>query len=109
MRRDLERPDGVAGGIVRGETEPTALVVEFTIAPEFVRCSRCTTDVVCNYLSQCAYAERIETAGLLDPRDPDHSRHGIFVHHNCWKCREGERPCAEGNPSRCSFPIARND
>jgi len=38
-----------------------------------------------------------------DPRQP------IFRYHNCWKCREGERPCAEGNYNSCSYPHARND
>lgn len=44
-----------------------------------------------------------------DPRDPDHSRTGIFVYHNCSKCRNGERPCVNGSPSRCDHPRARND
>lgn len=44
-----------------------------------------------------------------DPRDPDHSRSGIFVYHNCWKCQDGKKPCANGNPSRCEYPHARND
>jgi hypothetical protein len=45
----------------------------------------------------------------LDPRDPDHTRSGIFVHHNCWKCRNGEKPCIRTNPSYCEYPTARND
>lgn len=37
-------------------------------------------------------------------------RQSIFRdHNNCWKCREGERPCAEGDYDRCSYPHARND
>ncbi len=44
-----------------------------------------------------------------DPRDPDHSRAGMFVYHNCWKCQSGEKPCVNGNPGRCEFPHARND
>jgi len=44
-----------------------------------------------------------------DPRDPDHSRTGMFVYHNCWKCQSGEKPCVRGNPGRCEFPHARND
>ena len=45
----------------------------------------------------------------LDPRDPDHSREGIFVLHNCSRCSDGRRPCVVGNPSRCEYPHARND
>ena len=44
-----------------------------------------------------------------DPRDPDHSRSGIFVYHNCWKCNDGQKPCANGNASRCEYPHARDD
>lgn len=44
-----------------------------------------------------------------DPRDPDHSRSGMFVHHNCSKCDNGAKPCIARNPSNCSWPIARND
>ena len=44
-----------------------------------------------------------------DPRDPDHSRSGIFVYHNCWKCRSGEKACVRGNPNLCEYPVARND
>jgi len=44
-----------------------------------------------------------------DPRAPDYSRPGIFATHNCWKCRDGQQPCAQGDPRRCEFPHARND
>ena len=47
--------------------------------------------------------------GTPDPRDPDPTRAGIFRLHNCWKCRSGEVACANGNPSRCEYPHARND
>ena len=45
----------------------------------------------------------------VDPRDPDHSRSGIFVNHNCSPCRSGALPCKQGAPNRCEFPHARND
>lgn len=45
----------------------------------------------------------------VDPRDPDHSRTGIFVLHNCWKCRNGEKPCVNRYPNQCDYPRARND
>lgn len=35
--------------------------------------------------------------------------HPMFRDHNCWKCGSGARPCAEGSPSNCSNPHARND
>lgn len=44
----------------------------------------------------------------LDPRDPDHSREGIFVYHNCWKCDSGKKPCPYG-VHNCEYPHARND
>lgn len=44
-----------------------------------------------------------------DPRDPDHSRPGIFAHHNCARCGDGARPCVQGKPSQCEHPRARND
>lgn len=52
----------------------------------------------------------LETAqAWRDSRDPDHSRSGIFVLHNCWKCGDGARPCVAGNPRQCEYPHARND
>lgn len=44
-----------------------------------------------------------------DPRDADYSRPGIFATHNCWKCDNGKKPCANGNPNRCDYLHARND
>ena len=44
-----------------------------------------------------------------DPRDPDHSRSGIFVYHNCYRCKDGTLPCKSGNPNKCEYPRARND
>lgn len=46
---------------------------------------------------------------LPDPRDPDHTRPGIFATHNCWRCKDGDDPCVQGNPRTCEFPRARND
>lgn len=43
----------------------------------------------------------------MEPRE--NPRQPIFRNHNCWKCRDGERPCAEGNYNCCSYPHARND
>jgi hypothetical protein len=50
-----------------------------------------------------------EKEGRLDPREPDPSREGIFRDHNCWKCQNGAKPCANGSPNRCEYPHARND
>jgi len=44
-----------------------------------------------------------------DPRDPDYTRVGIFVLHNCWKCADGRQPCCVGDPHQCEYPHARND
>ena len=45
----------------------------------------------------------------IDPRDPDPTREGIFRNHNCWKCKDGAQPCAQGDPWECDYPHARND
>ena len=45
----------------------------------------------------------------VDLRDPDYTRTGIFVYHNCSYCHSGELPCKTGNPNRCEYPYARND
>lgn len=48
----------------------------------------------------------------LDPREPDHSRQGIFVHHNCHRCRNGtrlDRCPTPKTPGNCGEPMARND
>ena len=44
-----------------------------------------------------------------DPRDPDYSREGIFIYHNCFRCKDGTERCIVGNPRKCEFPWARND
>lgn len=46
---------------------------------------------------------------IIDPRDPDHSRTGMFVLHNCARCDDGKKPCIAGNPRQCEYPHARND
>jgi len=45
----------------------------------------------------------------VDPRDPDYSREGVFVDHNCWRCDSGKKPCIKGNPRDCDTLHARND
>jgi hypothetical protein len=40
---------------------------------------------------------------------PDHSREGMFVYHNCYRCDDGKKPCVQGGPHRCEYPHARND
>jgi hypothetical protein len=50
--------------------------------------------------------EAIVTSGM-EPRD--NPRQPIFRDHNCWACRDGEKPCREGNYGCCSYPRARND
>lgn len=51
----------------------------------------------------------MSTETKIDPRDPDHTKEGMFVLHNCWKCQNGKKPCVEGRPTQCSYPHARND
>lgn len=45
----------------------------------------------------------------LDPRDPDHSRSGIFIDHNCYRCKDGKKPCVRSALNQCDYPRARND
>ena len=45
----------------------------------------------------------------VDPREPDHSRPGIFAYHNCYRCEHGKKPCLKGNPRDCDNLFARND
>jgi hypothetical protein len=45
----------------------------------------------------------------LDPRDPDYSRSGVFVDHNCYVCDSGKKPCVKSNPRDCDTLRARND
>jgi hypothetical protein len=35
--------------------------------------------------------------------------HPMFRDHNCSRCSDGEKPCKNGDPSRCDYPHARND
>lgn len=67
------------------------------------KCWQCAKPIV-----ECKCSNVTHKSGL-DPRDPDPSRPGIFRDHNCWKCRDGAKPCIVGNPHRCEFPHARND
>lgn len=53
--------------------------------------------------------QSVHTGARPDPRDPDYSRKGIFIHHNCYRCKSGELSCIAGNPSKCPYPKARND
>ncbi len=45
----------------------------------------------------------------LDPREPDYSRSGVFIDHNCWRCDSGKKPCIKSNPRDCDTLHARND
>lgn len=47
----------------------------------------------------------------LDPRDPDYSREGVFVYHNCYRCDHGRKACVRGHtsPRNCPNLYARND
>lgn len=56
-----------------------------------------------------AATESPEAEPTLDPREPDHSRQGMFVYHNCSRCDDGRKPCIQGIPGQCEYPHARND
>ena len=58
---------------------------------------------------QLKYDKERRTIVSRDPRDPDHARVGMFVLHNCSRCKDGRVPCAVGNPRECEYPHARND
>ena len=49
---------------------------------------------------------------LLDSRDPDPTRNGIFRDHNCARCQNGvdlARCPTPDRPGNCGEPHARND
>jgi hypothetical protein len=46
---------------------------------------------------------------LVDSREPDPTKQGIFVYHRCWKCDDGKKPCVQGSPRNCEYPRARDD
>lgn len=79
----------------------------------FIDTSPTTTVTRCKWCREEAEApisrEEYLCTPKPDPRDPDYSRIGIFVNHNCSRCRDGELPCKSGNPNRCEYPHARND
>ena len=50
-----------------------------------------------------------EDAPSKDGREPDYTREGIFVYHDCWKCQHGAKPCPHAGAHRCEYPHARND
>jgi len=35
-----------------------------------------------------------------DPRSPDPTKTGVFRDHTCWRCKDGAKPCAQGNSVR---------
>lgn len=58
------------------------------------------------------YQKANRTIVQVDSRDPDYSRSGIFIDHNCSRCSDGAKACPDGQtgPSRnCEYPHARND
>jgi hypothetical protein len=58
---------------------------------------------------QLRYDKERRTITSPDPRDPDYTRVGMFVLHNCSRCKDGREPCIAGNPHQCEYPHARND
>ena len=50
-----------------------------------------------------------ERRTIIDSRDTDQSRTGMFVLHNCSRCNDGNKQCVGGNPRQCEYPYARND
>ena len=49
------------------------------------------------------------TLARRDPREPDYTREGVFIYHNCYRCKNGTLPCRSGSPNRCDNLTARND
>lgn len=47
--------------------------------------------------------------GATDPYTNPEPRHPMFRDHRCWKCNDGEKPCAQSRPGICEYPHARND
>lgn len=61
-----------------------------------------------NYIWSTTELGKARVASSLDPRDPDYTREGIFIYHNCWKCDNGKKPCVS-KTNICEYPHARND
>lgn len=55
------------------------------------------------------YDKERRTITTPDPRDPDYTRVGMFILHNCWRCKDGREACVAGDPRQCEYPHARND
>ncbi len=55
---------------------------------------------------ECTLERKQQT---VDPREPDPSRFGLFILHNCQRCLNGRRLCVRGNPTNCEYLHARND
>ena len=57
--------------------------------------------------------DKLTQATILEPvvvdMIPANQQSAIFRDHNCWKCRDGTKPCAQGHPHRCEYPHAKND
>ena len=58
---------------------------------------------------QLKYDKERRTITAPDPRDPDYTRVGMFVLHNCARCKDGREACVAGNPRQCEYPPARTD
>jgi hypothetical protein len=60
------------------------------------------------------YAERNLTERLGELADyarmqAKDAAHSMFRDHRCAFCGSGTTPCRQGSPTRCEYPIARNE
>jgi hypothetical protein len=72
-------------------------------------CPKCNGHIAAGNMYQHWKIHQEPAGQSLDPRDPDYSREGIFVYHNCYRCDSGAKPCVRGNTNQCEYPHARND
>ena len=64
-------------------------------------------DLADGFITYAQFKERVAFAKAMAPREnPSHPK---FANHNCAYCGSGEKPCKQGNQSRCEYPHARND
>ena len=65
----------------------------------------CRSPVACAGFGNCRERNFLTKEVRLEPgwliKD------GMFVLHNCWKCKDGREACVAGNPHQCGYLHAR--
>lgn len=94
---DIGRPVVYTGNTHPGGNPEYGVITSFGESAVFVQYTG-------EHASKATSREDLEWA-----HEPRHLRTGMFVLHDCWKCRDGKFRCVIGNPRQCEYPHARND